>query len=31
LHPTPEGQRVILTALVDALSGAAVDSRPETA
>lgn len=31
LHPTPEGQRVILTALVDALSGAAGGSRPETA
>jgi lysophospholipase L1-like esterase len=30
LHPTPEGQRVILTALVDALSGA-VGSRPGTA
>jgi lysophospholipase L1-like esterase len=30
LHPTPEGQRVILTALVDALSGA-VPGRPGTA
>jgi acyl-CoA thioesterase I len=30
LHPTPEGQRVILTALVDALSRA-VGSRPGTA